>query len=356
MEIQKYSTNLTEQQYKSNFGRLESYSNILRNKLKSEEITTKEYVDTIFEFANKLQILTTTDSELISETNPKGLKIVSPHEIFTQEEKPLPFHKRFQEEKNIDIITPKQFVTVGERNAPCKILERQNVKELMISTVEYADRVRRETKYELCETPKGVRVSSPTFGQWGAVSTRSERTSNKCSHEFGENSRKIGEFHTHPGTDSGSQAFSMADLLSFKDDALNYDNSNCIVFKKIDKKGKETIGARCTSGVDAKRFINTVKFKTGEKLNFEDIRQNFETRFIRDPDSQNAFSCVVTLNKKSNSEVIPKKRIVPIKQIKQVQRPSKTQQKEEKREIIKKAKKEVKKNSNAFDFGSGFNL
>ena len=362
----EYITKLTEQQYRSNYGRLESYSKILRQKLNNNEITKKEYVDKIFNFTDKMGILIDNKSENVSETNPDGKTVIQPDEIFGYKKEPeidpsihgyMSRKEKFYEEKDSSVSLPKTFVTTVERNAPCKIVYNPNVKQLMLGTVDYSDKVRREAHYTLCETPEGIKTSSPSFGKWGQVSRRIERTQNKCIHEFGKDSKEVGEFHTHP--QYNADEFSPGDLLSFKDDPYNYNNSNCVVTKTLDKDGIKGVRVRCTTGLDAKRFLDSVNIVSE---NYQDYINRLGNTFYRDPKIQNAFSCVVDFDTESinNKKLTSKRQIKKIQQIKssKIQQPkiNRVQQKQIKKEILKKAKKEVRKNNGDFDFGEGFNL
>lgn len=232
----EYKTNLTEQQYRSNFGRAVSFSNKIRSKYEKGEITAEEFRDKIFRYSKKLNLLVIRDDE--------GKEIIiHPENIFGYKDEEELKEKRISEDiilksdwaKDPDVKFPKRFVTVGERDSPCEIVYKSNVKNIMTGTVDYADKVGREASYTLCETPSGIKVSSPSFGSKGAVSRRSERTVNKCKYEFGENSKQVGDFHTHPGI--GNEAFSIQDMISSFDDPFNYNNSRCVV-SKIRKKRK----------------------------------------------------------------------------------------------------------------------
>ncbi len=298
MIITNYKTNLTEQQYRSQEGRHQAFSKIIEKRFENKEISLEEARKLAYNYARKLGLSIQYNKE------GKEERIIGYEEIFDYDKKDIEsIIRKSRGQKEIDVVIPKYFVTVGERNTPCEITKEPNVKTLMINTIKYSDQVDREVLYSLCQTPKGIKVSSPAFGESMAVSVISERTKNKCTHEFGKRSKEIGEFHTHPGI--GNSAFSFTDLASFSDDPENISNSNCVVAKVRNRKGKEKIRVRCTTGIDAKRFARAVEFKD-PKIEQPEMRRKLDTRFVRDPDIQNAFSCVVDINNKPTKNKVSK--------------------------------------------------
>ncbi len=124
MNEQKYTTNLTEQQYRSNYGRVVAFADRLRIKLKNREIEVDEYRNDVLLYARKLNLLIKKD------INGKD-QIVSTEEIFGYKETDPIKYKAYEDvvekidypsEIKTEVIIPKGFVTVGERNAPCQIV------------------------------------------------------------------------------------------------------------------------------------------------------------------------------------------------------------------------------------------
>ncbi len=335
----KYKTNLTEQQYKSQEGRHRAFSKIIVKRFENKEITLEEARKLSFDYAKKLGLV--IDKE--EESHPI---IVNSEEIFDKNIKDK--YTRFEEKrlykKIHELEIPKHFITVEERDAPCQIVKNPNVKNIMKGTIDYANRVGREVHYSLCQTPKGVKVSSPSFGGKTSVTRRKERTLEKCTHEFGKGSEEIGEFHTHPGINVSE--FSVADLLSFSwhDKAQNIGDSRCVVSKVQTKKGEEKTRVRCTTSSDVTRYLDSIKYEGMDRkykglpniLYNEEAKRKLSQRFGRDPDIQNAFTCTVDIdgtkstNKKLfrndyseeyDGKVISKERIkLSKKQIKKTQR------------------------------------
>ncbi len=296
-----YRTNLTEQQYKSQEGRLVSFSKRLRQRIENKEVSLDKMKELVTSYAKKLGLI------IIYEKENSFPKIVRSEEIFDSKGKEK-IRTRFEEkqlyEKTPELEIPRQFYTSGERDDPCQIVKNPNVKNIMAGAINYTNQVGREVHYTLCDTPSGIKVSSPSFGSRGQLSRRTERSLNKCSYEFGKNSNEIGEFHTHPRINSSE--FSVADItkLVWKDEPENINDSRCVVAKVRNKKGEEKIRARCTTSRDTTRYLNSIKYKGMERHKYglpdilysEEALNKLEYKFGRDPDMQNAFTCTVDIN------------------------------------------------------------
>src|SRR3989304_5172060 len=128
-----------------------------------------------------------------------------------------------------EIKVPKEVVVPRiEKQASCDIAILSNkFKDQMLGAIEYTDNTNREVHYSLCKTSKGQRLSSPSFGYREAV----RPSQVKCQKEFGNSSKEIAEFHTHPPEYENLGGFSASDLMSFYD--TPEEKINCVV-----KKGK----------------------------------------------------------------------------------------------------------------------
>ena len=293
--MSEYQTNLTEQQYRSNYGRLIAYTAQLRKDTLSGKISEEDGLRKFNEIGRNLG-LTVASMDNREVTIHPDLMFDTIH----------PVNKRYlRDQYRVSkpvILPPKQFMTVGERSGPCNILNIPNVKNIMINGVDYSNRVRRELNYALCNTPNGIKAASPIFGIESRVGGRNVTTGkstlseDRCKKEFGEESLEIGNFHTHPG---GHPYFSSEDLFSYAyhDDNPQYsNNSNCVVAKNNNKTQ-----VRCARGVDVINFMSRLNINR-EELNKlpDDPKQNkFKNEFgfmiSRNKELQNAFSCATEI-------------------------------------------------------------
>jgi len=179
----------------------------------------------------------------------------------------------------------------------CRILQHPTIRRIMVKSMKYSYNVQREMYYNICNTKRGIAVTSPKFGSKENVS--SEHLYNACKNEFPTSVPILG-FHTHPiiSNDKNDPEFSHGDIESMiisssEDYKLPSNYINCIVQPldvKIGKNRRKTIiNARCTRNIDAMTFlINTPELHGSGKNVFENA---FYRLLNKNPRIQDKFSC-----------------------------------------------------------------
>ncbi len=311
---------LTREQYIKNY---ENYFNYLDEveKLRISGISIEEIKKLIIKKLKELKLKYTIDkSGIIVITHPNK----------------LPEYQELIVTK--DVIVPRV-----ERQSSCDIaILSKNFKDQMLGSIDYTNNTNREVHYTLCETPKGKRMSSASFGSDKAVSPRQ----GKCQSEFGASSKEIAEFHTHPGKYSGIGEFSGGDLLSYYNKPP--EKINCVVSET--KTGNtKNIRVRCAKSKDVQNFLMSSEWKKSQEITDENSLEFERAINNLSEGKQNKFSCFVDFPLGSKFK--------ELSQIKKEQKKKapKFYKKTFGEEKTKEEKIKPRKTS-GFDFGGGFQL
>lgn len=254
---------LTKEQYIKNMEDFYTFAyNIDKSKFSEG---TKEYENILIKKAKEFKL-----KYLI--TKQQGFRILAPRE--------LPEYQEL-------VVTKEVIVPREERQSSCDIaILSKNFRDQMLSSIDYTNDTNREVHYTLCETPKGKRMSSPSFGSEAAVTPRQ----GKCQREFGEFSNEIAEFHTHPGKYVDKAGFSGGDLLSYYNRPP--EKINCVV-REVKSGNTRNVRVRCAKSQDVQNFLMSSEWKKSKDITdenaaeFEDALEGLGER------TQDKFSCFV---------------------------------------------------------------
>jgi len=184
-------------------------------------------------------------------------------------------------------VTKEVIVPRIEKQSSCDIaILSKNFKDQMLGAIEYTNNTDREVHYTLCDTHKGKRLTTPSFGSRKSVSP----PQGKCKKEFGNSSREVAEFHTHPKEYENFGGFSGADLISFYD--TPEDKVNCVV-KEVKIGHTKNIRVRCAKTRDVKNFVGSLDWKLSKNITDKNVNEFMSAIDTIDERKQEKFSCFV---------------------------------------------------------------
>lgn len=258
---------LTKKQYEKNYTILHEYITNLLKDYTEKELEEEDIKKLIRElFAKKAKEL-----NLQYKTRADGrTRIFAPEDVY----------------KDI-IVTKDVIVPREERISSCDVaILSKNFKNQMLGSIDYTNNTNREVYYELCDTPKGKKMTSPSFGDKKSVQT----SKYQCQTQFGVKSKPIAEFHTHPIKHDDLGGFSGGDLLSFFNSPP--EKINCVV-KEVKVGNEKSVRVRCAKTQDVKNFMETSEWKHGKTVTPKNQRAFGDALEAAGEKAQEKFSCFV---------------------------------------------------------------